>query len=72
MSGSLKAQATPRLALDVGDAAVALGVSRSHFYTHVLPQLRCVYTGRKRLVAVAELERWLDQQAAGAGGGAGR
>lgn len=59
----------PRLALDAGEAAEALGVSRSHFYAHVLPHLRCVYSGRKRLVAIAELERWLDDHSGLAHGG---
>jgi excisionase family DNA binding protein len=53
----------PRLALSPEEAAEALGVSRSFFYGNVLPELRVVYRGRRRLVAVRELEAWLDRSA---------
>jgi hypothetical protein len=51
------------LALTPEEAAVAIGVSRSYFYDQILPQLRVVYLGRKRVVPVPELERWLDKEA---------
>ena len=54
----------PRLALRPEEAAEALGVSRSFFFERVLPQLRVVRCGRVRLVAVSELQRWLEQNAA--------
>jgi excisionase family DNA binding protein len=41
-----------------------IGVSRSHFYEHVAPELRVVRSGRRRLVPVTELERWLERNAA--------
>jgi hypothetical protein len=49
----------PRLALSVAEAAAAVGVSSDFFRDHVLPELRVVRRGRLKLVAVAELERWL-------------
>ena len=52
-----------RLALTPAEAATALGVRRDFFDQHVLPELRIVRRGRRRLVPVRELERWLDQNA---------
>jgi excisionase family DNA binding protein len=46
------------------EAAAALGVSRDYFDEHVMPELRVVRRGRKRLVPMHELERWLDTEAA--------
>ena len=54
---------TPRLALAPTEAADALGVSRDFLDQHVLPELRVVRRGRRRLIPVRELERWLDQNA---------
>ena len=54
---------TARLALTPNEAAVALGVSRDFLDEHVMPDLRIVRRGRRRLVPVRELERWLDQEA---------
>src|SRR5207245_11555740 len=53
----------PRLALSPEEAARALGVSRDFFDGHVLPELRVVRRGRRRLVPLRELERWLEQSA---------
>lgn len=55
---------SPRVALRIEEAASALGVSRDHFDRYVRPELRLVRLGRVQLVAVAELERWLDRAAA--------
>ena len=52
-----------RLALSPAEAASSLGVSRDFFDQHVLPELRVVRRGRRRLIAVRELNRWLDQHA---------
>ena len=41
-----------------------LGVSRDYLDEHVLRELRSVRRGRRVLIALAELERWLDQSAA--------
>jgi hypothetical protein len=55
------AQATiaPSLALAPDEAAAALSVSRDFFDAHILPELRIVRRGRRRIIPVAELERWL-------------
>jgi hypothetical protein len=54
-----------RLALRVPDeAAEALGVSSDFFDEHVRHELRLVRRGRLIFVAVAELERWLEREAA--------
>lgn len=52
-----------RLALSKAEAAEALGVSVDHFERHVQPHLRVVYSGRRRLFPVRELEGWLDREA---------
>lgn len=46
------------------EAAESIGVSRDFFDEHVLPELRVVRRGRKVLVPVPELERWLAESAA--------
>jgi excisionase family DNA binding protein len=52
-----------RLALSPDDAAATLGVSRDYFDEHIRPELRVVRRGRRVLVAVQELERWLERSA---------
>jgi hypothetical protein len=51
------------LALTPARAAAALDMSEDHFREHVAPALRWVRQGRKRVVAVTELERWLESNA---------
>ncbi len=51
------------LAVRPEQAAEALGVSRSFFFSAILPELRVVRCGRLRLVPVTELERWLEANA---------
>jgi hypothetical protein len=53
----------PRLAVSPEEAASALGVSRDFFDEHIAPELRIVRRGRRRLVGVGELERWLSESA---------
>ena len=53
----------PRLALSKAEAAQALGVSIDFLERHVLPELRVVRVGRRRLIPVKELERWLEESA---------
>ena len=53
-----------RLALSPEEAARALGCSRDSLDEHVLPELRVVRRGRRRLVPIRELERWLEREAA--------
>ena len=50
----------PRLALSPDEAAAVLGVSRDYLDEHVLCELRSVRRGRRILIPVRELERWLD------------
>ena len=54
----------PRLALSSDEAAAALGVSRDFFDEHIAHELRVVRRGRRKLIPVPELERWLAAAAA--------
>ncbi|MCZ7589199.1 MAG: hypothetical protein M5U27_10185 [Gaiella sp.] len=49
-----------RLALTPAEAAAAIGCSIDFFDEHVRPELRLVRRGRKVLISVREVERWLD------------
>ncbi len=53
-----------RLALTPAEAAAAIGCSRDFFDLHIGPELRWIRRGRLKLVAVAEVERWLEREAA--------
>jgi hypothetical protein len=53
----------PRLAVSKVEASGMLGVSVDFFEHHVMPELRVVRAGRRRLIPVRELERWLDREA---------
>ncbi len=55
--------AVPRLALTRAEAAASLGVSSDYFDKHVAPSLPMVRLGRRCLVPVAALEKWLTQSA---------
>ena len=52
-----------RLALSKHEAADALGVSVDFLEEHVMHELRVVRRGRRRLIPVRELERWLEDNA---------
>jgi len=52
------------LALSPTEAAASLGCSLDYFHEHVRPELRLVRRGRRILIAVTELERWLAQASA--------
>lgn len=52
-----------RLALSKRETAEALGVSVDSLEEHVMHDLRVVRLGRRRLIPVRELERWLDESA---------
>ena len=54
----------PRLALSPDEAARILGVSRDYFDEHILPELRIIRRGRRILIPLRELDRWLDRAAA--------
>jgi hypothetical protein len=51
----------PRLALNVGEACEALGVSHQTWSAHIAPDVKIVRVGRRKLIAVTELQRWLDE-----------
>jgi len=53
----------PRLALTKLEAAQALGVSVDFLEAHIMRELRIIRLGRRRLIPVAELARWLDASA---------
>lgn len=59
-----RANGVPRLALGVEEAAASIGVSRAFFDEHIAPELRWVRRGRRKIVAVAELDRWLERSGA--------
>ena len=52
-----------RLALSKREAAAALGVSVDFLEEHVPHELRVARCGRRRLIPVRELERWLEAHA---------
>jgi hypothetical protein len=51
----------PSVALTIPKASAALDVGEDFFREHVLPDLRVVRKGSKRLIAVSELQRWCDE-----------
>lgn len=53
----------PRLALDVSEACEALGVSWDFWQAHIADDVRIVRRGRRKLIAITELQRWLDEHA---------
>lgn len=53
-----------RMALTKAEAAETLGVSVDFFERHVMPELRIVRRGRRRLIPTDELGRWLNEMAA--------
>jgi len=53
----------PRIALTPAEAAAAIGVGPDFFDQHVAPELGIVRRGRKRLIPVEELQRWIIQNA---------
>jgi hypothetical protein len=55
--------AVPRLTLTVQEACSALGVSWDFWAEYVAPDVRVVRKGRRKLVPVSELERWVADHA---------
>ena len=55
--------AIPRIALTPAEAAAALGVGPDFFDQRIRPELRVIRRGSKRLIAVAELGRWCEENA---------
>jgi excisionase family DNA binding protein len=64
MSAADSTSTVPRLALKPDEAAESLGVSRDYFDEHIGPELRWVRRGRRKLVSIAELSRWLEESSA--------
>jgi excisionase family DNA binding protein len=54
---------TPALALTVEQACDALSIGYDTWKAHVEPEIRLVRLGRRKLIPVKELERWLDAHA---------
>jgi hypothetical protein len=53
----------PRLALSISEACEAIGVSWDFWRQHVESDVSIVRLGRRKLVPVSELERWLTERA---------
>jgi hypothetical protein len=51
----------PRLALNVQEACSSIGVSWDVWRQHIEPDVRVVRLGSRKLIPVAELERWLSE-----------
>jgi excisionase family DNA binding protein len=52
------------LAVSFDEAAAMIGVSKDHFERHVASELKVIRSGRRKLVSVRELERWLEANSA--------
>ena len=59
----MKIAPVPRVALTRIEAAASLGMSLDSFERHVQPTIRLLRLGKMRLVPVAELARWADENA---------
>lgn len=53
----------PRTALSIEEACASLGVSWDTWAEHIAAHVKIVRIGRRKLVPVAELERWLAREA---------
>ncbi|MGB9866581.1 MAG: helix-turn-helix domain-containing protein [Bacillota bacterium] len=61
--------ADEKLALSVKEAAQRLGLSQKALYAHLAAgRLPCIRLGRRRLIPVAALERWLEEAGLRGGG----
>jgi hypothetical protein len=57
------ASRVPRLALSISEACEAIGVSWDFWRQHVESDVSIVRLGRRKLVPVSELQRWLTEHA---------
>ncbi|HTR21784.1 MAG TPA: hypothetical protein VMH88_13090 [Gemmatimonadales bacterium] len=55
--------APPRVALRIEEACESLGVSWDTWRQYIEPDVRLIRLGRRKLVPVAELERWCAEHA---------
>lgn len=53
----------PRITLTPPEAAAALGCGLTYFEEQIAPELRIIRRGRKRLIPIAELDRWAAENA---------
>ena len=60
---SITRPAPPRITLSVEEACAALGVSWDTWKAHIEADVGVVRVGKRKLVPVAELERWADAHA---------
>jgi hypothetical protein len=51
------------IAVGVDQAAAMLDLSRDHFERHIAHELRWIRRGRRKLVLVADLHRWANENA---------
>jgi hypothetical protein len=56
-------EAVPRLALSIEESCESIGVGWDLWNEHIAPEIKTVRVGRRKLVPVSELQRWLDQNA---------
>ena len=54
----------PKLLVSRYEAAEMLGVSIDSFERHCLPDLRTTKIGRRTLIPVASLEKWIERNSA--------
>jgi hypothetical protein len=52
-----------KLLLSRAEAAEVLDVSEDFFDEHIRPEIRVVYEGRRVLIPVREIEKWIDRHA---------
>ena len=62
MNGATKPR-TPALALTIEQACEAMSVSWETFHKQIEPEIKLVRLGRRKLIPVSELERWLAERA---------
>ena len=53
----------PRFAVTPPEAAAAIGVGPDFFNEVIRPEIRLIRRGRKVLIPIAELERWVSDNA---------
>ncbi len=53
----------PRFALTIPESAASLGVGVDFFNESIRPELKVIRRGSKRLIPVAELQRWCEENA---------
>ncbi|HUN77904.1 MAG TPA: hypothetical protein VMU32_03195 [Solirubrobacteraceae bacterium] len=68
MKAEDRKQGSPRLALRIKEAAEALGMSVDSFERYVEHQVELLRIGRMKLVPVAELQRYIDENSYRVGG----